>query len=96
MSPSRSSLPRSPATPNASAVFQQEAQAVAALSHPTSSPCTIRRARRFAYLVTECLEGDTLRDRMRPGALPLRRPYESANKSPAASRSHEKGIIHRV
>src|ERR1700720_4938762 len=57
--------------------FQQEAQAVAALNHPN-----ILAVHDFGehegspYLVTELLEGETLRDRLRPGALPLRKSTE--------------------
>src|SRR6202171_5447997 len=51
--------------------FQQEAQAVAALNYPN-----ILAVHDFGdhegspYLVTELLEGETLRERLRPGVLP--------------------------
>jgi serine/threonine protein kinase len=77
--------------------FQQEAQAVAALSHPN-----ILAVHDFGehdgspYLVTECLEGETLRDRMRPGALPLRKANEYAEQvARGLAAAHEKGIVHR-
>src|SRR5882762_4334180 len=77
--------------------FQQEAQAVAALSHPN-----ILAVHDFGehegspYLVTECLEGETLRDRMRPGALPLRKANEYGEQvARGLAAAHEKGIVHR-
>jgi serine/threonine protein kinase len=77
--------------------FQQEAQAVAALSHPN-----ILAVHDFGehegspYLVTECLEGETLRDRLRPGALPLRKANEYGEQvARGLAAAHEKGIVHR-
>jgi eukaryotic-like serine/threonine-protein kinase len=77
--------------------FQQEAQAVAALSHPN-----ILAVHDFGehegspYLVTECLEGETLRDRLRPGALPLRKSNEFGEQiARGLAAAHEKGIVHR-
>jgi eukaryotic-like serine/threonine-protein kinase len=77
--------------------FQQEAQAVAALNHPNilaihdfgeheSSP----------YIVTEFLEGETLRERLRPGALPVRKAIEyGVQIARGLAAAHEKGIVHR-
>jgi serine/threonine protein kinase/Tol biopolymer transport system component len=77
--------------------FQQEAQAVAALSHPN-----ILAVHDFGehegspYLVTECLEGETLRDRMRSGILPLRKANEYGEQvARGLAAAHEKGIVHR-
>ncbi|MGA8621222.1 MAG: protein kinase [Candidatus Sulfotelmatobacter sp.] len=77
--------------------FQQEAQAVAALNHPN-----ILAVHDFGehegspYLVTELLEGETLRDRLRPGALPLRKATDyGAQVARGLAAAHEKGIVHR-
>ena len=77
--------------------FQQEAQAVAALNHPN-----ILAIHDFGdhegspYIVTEFLEGETLRDRMRPGALPMRKATEYGEQvARGLAAAHEKGIVHR-
>ena len=75
--------------------FQQEAQAIAALNHPN-----ILAIHDFGehggspYLVTEFLEGETLRERL--GAMPLRKAIESAEQiARGLSAAHDKGIVHR-
>jgi serine/threonine protein kinase len=77
--------------------FQQEAQAVAALNHPN-----ILAVHDFGehegspYLVTELLEGETLRERLRPGALPVRKATDfGAQVLRGLAAAHEKGIVHR-
>lgn len=77
--------------------FHQEAQAVAALNHPNilaihdfgdheSSP----------YIVTELLEGETLRARLSAGPLPLRKATEVAEQvARGLAAAHDKGIVHR-
>ena len=77
--------------------FQQEAQAAAALNHPN-----ILAVHDFGehegspYMVTELLEGETLRERMRPGALPARKATEYGEQvARGLAAAHEKGIVHR-
>src|SRR5271169_4980304 len=77
--------------------FQQEAQAVAALNHPN-----ILAIHDFGehdgspYLVTEFLEGETLRQRLGPGPLPVRRASEYAEQiARGLAAAHDKGIVHR-
>jgi len=77
--------------------FQQEAQAVAALNHPN-----ILAVHDFGehegspYMVTEFLEGETLRERLRPGTLPVRKAAEYAEQvARGLAAAHEKGIVHR-
>src|SRR3982075_2320355 len=58
--------------------FEQEARAAAALSHPNilavyGFSTTEEHA---PYLVTELLEGQTLRERLQQGEIPVRRPAE--------------------
>ena len=77
--------------------FQQEAQAVAVLNHPN-----ILAVHDFGehegspYLVTELLEGETLRERLRSGALPVRKATAySEQVARGLAAAHEKGIVHR-
>src|SRR5271170_3346395 len=57
--------------------FEQEAQAAAALNHPN-----ILAVYQFGvfegapYMVSELLEGETLRDRLRRGPMPIRKAIE--------------------
>jgi hypothetical protein len=77
--------------------FQQEAQAAAALNHPN-----ILAVHDFGehdgapYLVTEFLEGETLRERLGPGALPVRKALDYAEQvARGLAAAHEKGVVHR-
>lgn len=77
--------------------FQQEAQVVAVLNHPN-----ILAIHDFGehdgapYLVTELLEGATLRDRLLPGALTVRKVTEYAQQiARGLAAAHAKGIVHR-
>src|ERR1700716_3288245 len=77
--------------------FQQEAHAAAALNHPN-----ILAVHDFGehegcpYLVTEFLEGETLRQRLNAGGLPLRKAIEYAEQiARGLAAAHEKGIVHR-
>jgi serine/threonine protein kinase len=77
--------------------FQQEAQAVAALNHPN-----ILAIHDFGehdgspYIVTEFLEGETLRQRLGPGPLAVRKASEFAEQiARGLAAAHDKGIVHR-
>jgi len=77
--------------------FEQEARAAGKLNHPNvlaiydfgihdGSP----------YMVSELLEGETLRDRMKGTALPPRKAIEYALQiARGLAAAHEKGIVHR-
>src|ERR1700674_5177417 len=77
--------------------FQQEAQAIAALNHPNILAIhDFGEHEGSPYIVTEFLEGETLRERMRPGALPARKATEYGEQvARGLAAAHEKGIVHR-
>ncbi len=77
--------------------FEREAKAVAALSHPNIlSLFDFGRADGIAYAVTELLEGESLRERLKAGALPARKAAECAIQiAHGLAAAHEKGIVHR-
>ena len=86
------------ATPTGCARFEQRGAAAAAPSTTrTSWPSTTSAARgERPYVVTELLEGETLRERLRDGPLPLRKAVDSRSRSRAGlAAAHEKGIVHR-
>jgi Tol biopolymer transport system component len=77
--------------------FAQEARAAAALNHPNIlSIFDIGEEQGAPYVVSELLEGETLRERLRAGALPARRVIEySSQIARGLAAAHEKGIVHR-
>jgi serine/threonine protein kinase len=77
--------------------FQQEAQAVAALNHPNIlSIHDFGEHDGSPYIVTEFLEGETLRARLNAGALPVRKATEYAQQiARGLAAAHDKGIVHR-
>src|SRR2546427_7240987 len=85
------------ADPEALARFEREARAVAALNHPhILSLFDVGRQDGTTYAVTELLEGATLRDQLKAGALPVRKAVEYAIQiAQALAAAHAKGIIHR-
>jgi eukaryotic-like serine/threonine-protein kinase len=77
--------------------FEQEARAVAALNHPNIlSVFDIGEERGTRYLVSELLEGETLRTRLSGDVVPIRRVLEYALQvSQGLAAAHGKGIVHR-
>ena len=77
--------------------FAQESRAAAALNHPNIlSIYDIGDDRGAPYVVSELLEGETLRDRLRNGALSPRKAVEYAQQiARGLAAAHEKGIVHR-
>src|SRR5271167_895481 len=77
--------------------FAQEARAAAALNHPNILAIyDIGDERGAPYVVSELLEGETLRDRLRGGALSTRKVVEySLQIVRGLAAAHEKGITHR-
>jgi non-specific serine/threonine protein kinase len=92
--------------------FEREAKATAALSHPNilaifdvgSAPVSFRAegegsavSREFVhYLVTELLEGESLRDRLAHGAIPVEEAVGIATQiAHGLAAAHSKRIVHR-
>jgi eukaryotic-like serine/threonine-protein kinase len=77
--------------------FEQEAQAAAALNHPNIVAVYQMGTYHGApYLVTELLEGATLREYIRGGPLPSRNAVEyGVQIARGLAAAHEKGITHR-
>jgi serine/threonine protein kinase len=77
--------------------FQLEAEAAAALNHPNIlSIFAIGQQDDSPYIVTELLDGETLRERLRRGALKLRDSIDIAiQTAKGLAAAHEKGIAHR-
>jgi serine/threonine protein kinase len=72
--------------------FEQEARAIAALNHPNI--CTLYDVGPN-YLVTELVEGDTLRDCLRRGLSIERTPHLAKQILEALCAAHDAGIVHR-
>src|SRR5271169_2813907 len=77
--------------------FEQDARAVGALNHPhILAIYDIGANEGSPYLVTELLEGQTLRERLRGGGLPVRKALDYGVQAAAGmAAAHEKGIVHR-
>jgi Tol biopolymer transport system component len=77
--------------------FEQEARAASALNHPNILVVhDIGSHDGAPYLVSELLEGESLRARLQSGPLPPRRVVELAVQVCAGlAAAHEKGIVHR-
>src|ERR1700680_2706957 len=77
--------------------FSQEAQSTAALNHPNIlSIFQIGEHEGGPYIVSELLEGQSLRQVVRAGPLSARRAIEyGAQIARGLAAAHSKGIIHR-
>ncbi len=77
--------------------FEPEARAPGALNHPNvMSVYDVGSLEGRNYIVTELLEGQTLRERLRDGALPVRKAVELATQiARGLAAAHERGIVHR-
>jgi Tol biopolymer transport system component len=83
--------------PDRRARFEQEAQAIAALSHPNVLAIFDTGTHDGQiYLVTELLEGETLRDRLKAGPLPSRKTIDTAMQiANGLAAAHDRQLIHR-
>jgi Tol biopolymer transport system component len=79
--------------------FEQEARAAGVLNHPgITAVYDIGTDSKDGspYIVTELLEGETLRNRLLAGALPVRKAIDYAVQiAKGLAAAHEKGIVHR-
>ena len=78
--------------------FEQEARAAAALNDPNIMAIYDlgTQPNGSPYIVSELLEGETLRDRLRSGPLPQRKAVEyAAQIARGLAAAHDKRIVHR-
>jgi eukaryotic-like serine/threonine-protein kinase len=77
--------------------FEQEARATAALNHPNIlAVFDIGTHEDSPYVVTELLEGETLRHRTQSGPLSVRKATDYALQSARGiAAAHDRGIVHR-
>jgi serine/threonine-protein kinase len=77
--------------------FEREARAVSSLNHPHI--CTLHDIGHqdgVDFLVMEYLEGETLADRLKKGALPLEQALRHAIEiADALHKAHRQGVVHR-
>jgi serine/threonine protein kinase/Tol biopolymer transport system component len=77
--------------------FEQEAKAAGSLNHPNILAVhDTGHLDGSPYVVSELLEGETLRERLAGGALPVRKAVEiGAQIARGLAAAHDKGIVHR-
>jgi serine/threonine protein kinase len=78
--------------------FEQEARAVGVLNHPNILAVHDigTTAESAPYIVSELLEGETLRQRLASGALPVRKTIDCGLQiARGLAAAHAKGIVHR-
>jgi serine/threonine protein kinase/Tol biopolymer transport system component len=83
--------------PERLARFEREARAAAALNHPNIlAVYDIGQHDGLPYIVSELLEGETLRERLNGGSIPIRKAVEYAVQiADGLAAAHERGIVHR-
>ncbi|HEY6064620.1 MAG TPA: protein kinase [Thermoanaerobaculia bacterium] len=77
--------------------FEKEARAVASLSHPNVVPLfDVGEQGGVRFAVTEYVAGETLRARLKRGAMPAAEAADvAAQVAEGLSAAHEKGFVHR-
>jgi serine/threonine protein kinase len=77
--------------------FEREARVLASLSHPhIASIYGFEQTAQLRGIVLELVEGPTLADRLKAGAIPVQQALAIARQiADALDAAHEKGIIHR-
>src|SRR6266853_1724125 len=77
--------------------FEQEARAAAALNHPNILAVYQLGVHQGApYLVSELLEGETIREQIKRGRVPVRKAIDyGVQIARGLDAAHQKGIVHR-
>jgi Tol biopolymer transport system component len=77
--------------------FEQEARAAAALNHPNILAVhDVGTHAGAPFIVSELLEGETLRERLAHGPMPVRKAIDLGIQiAQALAAAHDKGIVHR-
>jgi serine/threonine protein kinase len=77
--------------------LEQEARTAASLNHPNIvAVFDVGTHEGAPYVVSELLDGETLRDRLATGPMPIRRAIESvAELADALGAAHARGVVHR-
>jgi eukaryotic-like serine/threonine-protein kinase len=77
--------------------FEQEARTIAALNHPNIPGIhDIGTHEGAPFLVSELLDGETLREKIEAGPLPVKRAIEyGLGIAQGLAAAHNKGIVHR-
>jgi serine/threonine protein kinase len=77
--------------------FQREAKLLASLNHPNIAAIYgLEESEGTHFLVMELIEGDTLRDRIKSGPIPVEEALKLAlQMAEALEAAHEKEVIHR-
>jgi eukaryotic-like serine/threonine-protein kinase len=90
-------LPEEVADPKQLRRFEQEARAAGALNHPNVlAVYDVGTHDGTLYVVSELLEGHTLKVRLEGGALPVRKAVDHALQiAHGLAAAHDKGIVHR-
>ena len=85
------------ATPDRVARFEQEARAASALNHPNILTIhDVGRERGTAFIAMEWVDGRTIREMLKQGAVPLRRAIHLARQvAEGLAKAHAAGIVHR-
>jgi eukaryotic-like serine/threonine-protein kinase len=90
-------LPEETADPKRLRRFEQEARAAGALNHPSVlAVYDVGTEDGAPYVVSELLEGHTLKVRLEGGALPVHKALDHALQiARGLAAAHDKGIVHR-
>jgi len=77
--------------------FEREARAAGQIAHPNIlAVLDIGVYDGLPFIITELLEGETLRERLRPGSLSERKATEIASQiAKGLGAAHERGVVHR-